>query len=389
MKLIQSRSVVGKVVDELNLVANPAFTEAVKPPSDFHWSDLVPSGWADIVPAEWKQRLPFLSTKAPPPSEPKSKKEIKKDKRQRLISYIRSQLLHVQLEPASKLVAVSVDSKDPQTATKIANAIVETYIDMGIQARLQMAKHFNKWLGDRLATIKQNLADAKKALHQFKQKQGLVDVGKVGTVLQSQLSSYMAQLHQAKLKMTKLGSAYHKIQQADSPEELESVSALLADSAVRAAKSRMVRARQKVQTLSAQYGPKHPKMIHAQAMLESATEAYHQQLQAAAAGLRAKYEVAANTVSELRDVVNKIRGQVQELGSKSYKLGVLQRNVKANQQLYNTFLQRVMQTSTMGGYHRQWPGRSTRPRYRMRPSHHTRNSSWWWRLFWDCSWASL
>lgn len=339
-KIIKSRSVVGQVVDRLDLVDNPVFANVVKPPSGFDWGELVPS--------DWKQWLPFLPTQEPVA---KSEQQIKEDKRERLIDHIRSRMLHVETTIGSKLVAVSVDSKDPQIAAKIANAIVDVYIDLGVSARLEMAEHFSSWLGDRLGTIKQNLADAEQALQQFKEKQNLVDLGEVGGVLQSQLSSYMDQLHQAKLAMTKLGSAYHKIQQAGSnAERLDSVSTLLADPVVRAAKTNMLRAEQEVETLSARYGPKHPKMIRAQAELQSATQAYHHQLVTAAAGVRARYQVAAQTVNELSGVVNNIRGQMQQLGSKSSKLGVLQRNVKANQQLYNTFLQRVMETSAMGDY---------------------------------------
>src|SRR5699024_10482681 len=108
--------------------------------------------------------------------------------------------------------------------------------------------------------------------------------------------SNMVQLHRAKLEMTKLGSAYHKIQQAGSnPKELESVSTLLSDPTVRAAKNVMLQAQRQVEALSSRYGPKHPKMIRAQASLRSARQAYHQQLLTAAAGVRAKYEVARHT----------------------------------------------------------------------------------------------
>lgn len=332
-KIIKSRSVISQVVDKLDLVDNPAFADVVKPPAQY----------------DWKQWVPFLPAQDTPP---KTDKQKKQDQRERVISEIRSKLLHVVITPGSKLVDVGVDSKDPALAATMANAVVEAYIQRGLHARLHMAKHFSGWLGKRLTKVKQNLADAQQALHEFKKKENLVDLGKAGSVLQAQLSSNMAQLRQARVEMTKLGGAYHKIKQAGSdPTKLEAVSTLLSDPTVRSAKNGVLQAKSVVDSLSSRYGPKHPKMIRAQASLQAAKQSYHQQLMTAAAGVRAKYEVAQHTAHVLSGVEQQARQKIQTVGGKSYKLNVLQRNVQANQELYNTFLQRVKQTSTMGDYH--------------------------------------
>lgn len=334
LQIIQSRSVIKQVVDKLNLVDNPEFASAIKP------------GFFDNLDiAKW---LPFLPRQIPTE---KTQAQIKRDQTERVINAFRDQHLNVELVLGSKIVKVSVDAEDPELAAKMANALVNAYINTGLDARLDMAKQVTGWLNDRLGGVKENLAEAEAKLQQFREQQGLVSVGNAGGLLKSTLASNIEQLRQAKLKMTELDSAYHKIRQAGSdPAKLESVSTLLADPVVRGAKTNMLQAAQAVDTLASRYGPKHPKMIQAQATLKAATEAYHKQLLTAAAGVKAQYQVAAQTAKALESVAQDARAQMQGLGRQSYQLSVLQRNVQANKQLYDTFLQRFKETNVLGDY---------------------------------------
>lgn len=125
----------------------------------------------------------------------------------------------------SEIARVRFESPDPAFAAEVANAVVDAYIELGLEARLDRTKRTSAWLTERLEDLRNKVTESEDRLQAFQKQEGLVD------------SENMEQISSSKLQF-------------------------LNDEVIRTQKA--------VSELSDRYGPKHPKMISAKAELESA-----------------------------------------------------------------------------------------------------------------------
>ncbi len=76
--------------------------------------------------------------------------------------------LTVTREDVANVINVAFESDDKFKAAKIANAIADTYIATSMDAKLQSTKVASHWLQERLVELKKQVADADRALEDFK-----------------------------------------------------------------------------------------------------------------------------------------------------------------------------------------------------------------------------
>jgi capsular exopolysaccharide synthesis family protein len=127
----------------------------------------------------------------------------------------------------SEIARVRFDSPDPEFAAEVTNAVVDAYIELGLEARLDRTRRTSSWLTERLEDLRLKVAESEDKLQAFRKREELV-----GT---------------------------------DSTERMSSARlSILNDEVVRTQKA--------VAELSERYGAKHPRMISAKAELESARQ---------------------------------------------------------------------------------------------------------------------
>lgn len=258
------------------------------------------------------------------------------------------------IEPlyGTKLVKVHYESKSPELAAKVANALAEVFIESNLESRLAITRTTSSWLNERLESIRQDLNKSEEALQAFRDKEQLVSVGGGSRgLVEQQVTENTQRLQDAARKKTELASAYRKVQEANGdPAKLENISVLQLNKLVQDAKGRVLEETQKLKSLASRYGPKHPMMATAKASLDSALTSYHSQLLIAAQGVKTDYEVAADTERQLNIQDEGVRNQVRGLDRKQAQLDSLQRDVSTNRDLYNLFLTRFKETETAGNY---------------------------------------
>lgn len=329
--ILQAKELARRVIKKLGLLEDP----------DFGVKDA--SRLADI---DWLSWLPFVSS---------TEKVDIAEKNARLLEQgvdIFEENLTVEPMYGTKLVKVHYDSKNPELAAKVANALAEVFIESNLESRLAITRTTSSWLNERLDGIRQELNKSEEALQAFRDKEQLVSVGGGSRgLVEQQVTENTQRLQDAARRKTELASAYRKVQEADGdPAKLENISILQINKLVMDAKGRVLEETQKMKSLASRYGPKHPIMATAKAALDSAITSYHSQLLIAAQGLKSDYEVAADTERQLNIQDEGVRNQVRGLDRKQAQLDALQRDVATNRDLYNLFLTRFKETETAGSY---------------------------------------
>lgn len=176
----------------------------------------------------------------------------------------------------SQIARIGFESPDPEFAAEVANAVVDAYIELGLEARLDRTQRTSAWLTERLEDLRMKVAESEDRLQAFQQREGIVD------------SESMEEISSARLKFLN---------------------------------DEVIRTQKEVSELSDRYGPKHPRMVNAQAELNSA---------------RARLEEVS-------------RGIVLDT-SKQFELSKLEREVAANRQLYESFMEKFEESDMSSQY---------------------------------------
>jgi succinoglycan biosynthesis transport protein ExoP len=258
--------------------------------------------------------------------------------------------LSVQPIRNSQLVRINFEGPDAELITKLANTLPQAYIEETLEGRLQMTQTATSWLNERLGGLREKLEQSERALQEFKDRERLIDVKGVDTLVSQQLGLATERLAQARRERSDRESLYRQVQQArSSGTSLDGVPGLMAYPLVGELKAALVEAERSLRELSQRYGPRHPRMVEAQSALETARGALTRQLETVAAGVEKDYESAVQRENLIAGELGAAKGEVREVDRKQYELQRLQREVDANRELYDQFQQRFKETTAAGG----------------------------------------
>ena len=110
------------------------------------------------------------------------------------------------------LISVSFSSKDPAKAARIANAIVESYQAASIATKVNSTNTVSRMVQDRVTELKQQAADAERAVLEYKMAHNLVGSGGDAltgdqlTSLQSHLTTARVAMAEAKARVDRTGA---------------------------------------------------------------------------------------------------------------------------------------------------------------------------------------
>lgn len=247
----------------------------------------------------------------------------------------------------SQMVRVSFDSTDKEFAAKVANAVVEAYIDNELDARSEMTQKANAWLLQRMEGLRKKLEESEQALQHFREQENIID--NRGVVLSGsgkQFEEVSTNLVAARWRLAEAQSAYNQVRghKEQAIEVFESIPAVLKDPTVQQMKHAETEATRKVIEYKGRYGYAHPKMIAAETDQKSMREALARAVEAAINGIYREYELARANAEAAAVAQAQIKADIQTISRKEFKLGVLRREVESNKQLYDTFVGRAKET---------------------------------------------
>jgi succinoglycan biosynthesis transport protein ExoP len=328
-EIIKSRSIAERVFNELDLINHPAFNQ---PPSWF---------------AELKAQLNFI---------PEELALVDNQIAQNIAKHqmIDNFAQNISISPVRKtqLVSISYESSDSMLAAQVANAVGDTYIISQLEAKLGMTQKANVWLSGRLEDLRLNLNQSEFKLEQFKVANGLIDVEGVTALDAKELERLSDEITVARSRMAEADSFMAVVRRygATDISRLESLPEVTSHQSVQNVKREVVLVERKVSELQQVYGPKHPKMIAAQAELIAVQQNLHKQISRLVQGIEDEAETATQNLRALESQFAKAKGAYQNLSTKDTDYQRLLREVDTNRQLFDSFLARQKETAVTGDF---------------------------------------
>lgn len=255
------------------------------------------------------------------------------------------------IEPVrlSQLAKVSFESSSPALAALVANTVANTYIENDLDARYKMTKQASGWLQERLSTLKTKLDESERSLQNYREKAGIVDIKSAAqSGAGKQIEEVTQRLVETRLRRAEAENAYNQIKSVGKNGDFSSLPAVVRNPNVSEALKAQAEAERVMSEVSQRYGFEHPKYVAAEAQLKSARENVKRQVDSVVGSVTREYEVAVGTERALEGTLNSARGNIQNLNRKEFELGVLEREVDSNRQIYDMFMKRAKETNVAG-----------------------------------------
>ena len=258
------------------------------------------------------------------------------------------------IEPVrrTQLVKISFENPNPLLAATVANTIGDTYIESYLDAKMEMTQKAAEWLSDRLGGLQMKLDESEQKLIAFREENQLIDVnGSVGRLNEQQVTIATTELSAAQRDLAEAEGLYREVTRLreNSPELLDTIPAVQRDPLVQSFKLEMDKQQRELDELANRYGARHPKIVDAQSRMNVVTQSLNRQVDRVIAAIRNDYEVASQKVASLNRTLASGKAEIQNINKKKFELAALEREVEANRKLYDTFFNRIRETSETDG----------------------------------------
>lgn len=246
----------------------------------------------------------------------------------------------------SQLVKVSVDTPDKALSARIANALAAQYIESDRLAKFKISQEVSSFLQDRLTALRESLTTSERALQEYRERRGIVNMeGSAQTMSSQQATGTSDRLLTARARRLELEGSYLQATAAGAGGDVSSVPAVLRDLTVQEAQRSVNAITRRLSEANETLGAQHPKVQQIQSELDDANRALSTARRAVVSSLMRDYEAARSTEQSLEKALGEARTNVQAANRNEFDLAVLEREVQTNRQLYEMFMSRAKETN--------------------------------------------
>jgi succinoglycan biosynthesis transport protein ExoP len=252
---------------------------------------------------------------------------------------------------STQIVDILFELEDPALAATITNTYASVYIENYLEAKLDMTAKATVWLNDSLQGLQTKLDAAENSLTNFDEKEQVVNIDGVFGLASDRVQQLTVQLSAAQNGLKMSEAIFNELNSGKATlEEVANLPEVFNHPAVLDVKRSEVVAQSKLSELSQVYGPKHPKIIAANAELNSLSNSMFSQIRALQSGINVEYRTAKTKVILLNQELSNAKSEFRVLSSLENQRRSLQREVDINKQLYNSFFTRLKETNELGGF---------------------------------------
>ena len=249
-------------------------------------------------------------------------------------------LRHLDVRPSrdSNVITIGYTSPDPELSAALANAFVRAYSEATLRMRVEPAKEFNAFFGERAKALREALDAAKARLSRYESQNGvMVGEDDVEAARLGELTSQLVALQDAVAE-----AANARRQAGVAPGDMREVRN---DPEVAALTAEAVRLEGQLADLRTQFGEQHHAVIQTRHSLADVQKRLEGAMRRAAGSFNAAVKVNQARLAEAQAAVERQRAVVLKRKAQRDAAGTLLRDVENAQRAYDAVLARASQTA--------------------------------------------
>lgn len=259
--------------------------------------------------------------------------------------------LRVSPDGRSRVVRVTFVSPYRQEAARIANAVVDSFIQSNLERKYNTTAFAREFLDDRLAATKRALEESERNFVQYAEDQGLLDIGGsttgAGSLDENSIITLNNELSAAESDRIRAEQEYRTALETPPLRELLQSPAL---SSLRQSRSTLLA---DYEEMLDRFKPDYPDMVRLQTRIdrveidiEEETDSIKRSIENE---LKIAYDAAVAREASLRARVGELRTGLQDERNRRIEYRILQREVETLRSQYEALLQRSKEVSIASG----------------------------------------
>ena len=354
-KILESRALAREVIKRLNLAEHPEFKSVEEEAGFFsYFKDL-----KDTIISEIKGLFKFMKPSRPDFNEEKyfGKTGFIQSMGSHDYSWLVNTFLgSLKVEPIrnSRLVNVSFESTYPELSARVANTLVNAYIDWNLGLRLKSQQAASRFLDDQVKAGKLKLEASELALQQYREKYGVAIISSQSgknseygqDLSQQKLLTVSKQLLDAKNMRIEAEIKYkNAFKLSKDPLKAETIPEVVNSPVIISIKENEVELLREKAEKSQKFGQKHPIMIALNQEVKKLRDQKYQEIKNIVSAMEANYEIALSQEHSLTKALGLSEDETISRNKIAIQYQMLRQEADSSRQLYDMLLKRFKETS--------------------------------------------
>jgi uncharacterized protein involved in exopolysaccharide biosynthesis len=244
----------------------------------------------------------------------------------------------------SRLIEVTFESNDPNTAARVVNTLTSAYIDANLEARWQAAQKASDWLSQQLLGMKAKLEKSEDELQKYGRGNGLLfletEKGTSENIVVQRLRELQQELTKAQADRYAKESLYKLLEERNYAE----LPGVFDNKLIQELTARLADLQREQSRLSANFNPNYPRVKELQSQIDESKAMLEAERARAAGGIANDYKAAVSHEEMLQKAFTEQERQANDIAGKSVQYNILKREADTNKQLYVGLLEKLKET---------------------------------------------
>lgn len=314
IQILTSRDLAGEVIERLNLLDDPEINAELSPVS------FNPLRWIGLSHDTPEARY----TKA-------------------VDAFLKQ--LSVDTLGLSSAISVKFTSRDPAKAARVANAVVDAYIQSQLAVDSEAGRRTTAWLAQRIRELARQVEIAEANVARYKAEHDISETGEgASTLVDQQLTAINNQLVQARADLAAKQANYDRISALVKSGDAADVSQVVSSPLIVQLRTQQSEAIRDEAEIVARYGPKHPKRVQAESQLRDLQDKIDLEVGRIAGSVGNDLSVQRAEVKSLEASLAAAQAEESEQNLARVQLKALESDAASTRTMYESFVARLRET---------------------------------------------
>ncbi len=245
--------------------------------------------------------------------------------------------LSVQPRRDSRLLEVRFASRDPVLAARVANTLVENFIEHNFRVRYESVNKASEWLTRQLHALQTKVEESQDAVVAYEKGNKIWAIDDRQTVTTQKLADLNHELTLAQANRYQKQSAY-KLVRAGSLDALPEVSA---NPVVQGLRGQQAMLNDQYTQARLQFGPQYPKVLRLEAQLHEMNGLIEAEESRVAKRIATEYQKALGREQLVRRGLEQEKNAAHALNEKMVQHNLLKQEAESNKRLYESLQQKI------------------------------------------------
>jgi succinoglycan biosynthesis transport protein ExoP len=253
--------------------------------------------------------------------------------------------LRVSIKNNSRMIDVAIKSRDPQLAMRVTNALVDHYIARQLELRSESAKRTSEWLRERIAQLEAKVADAERAVEEFRAQHGLFSMPGGSPLLLKQMTDVSAELATAETARAAIEARLLQYRSSlDQAMRSRVTGDIVNSKLMEELQIEEAKVQQQIAAMSTEFGDKYPPAAALREKLRNIHAAMRRESQRVISSIEDDLHIARMKEQELRHRLAGLQENVARMNAADVTLRALERTAQADRRVLDDFMARLTTT---------------------------------------------